>query len=150
MKAATKKDYGVSLYDGDLSNGLANILATLLAQNFENFPERVKIARRMPRPVAVYSTDTDSTATIVFGAEEAVIYNDLVGRPSVLVKATVDQILDVSQLKMVGSGLVPVGFFTRRGVRVLGEIAKHRLVVKGLLTHTVMSLQLIALLSIAE
>ncbi|MET8249563.1 hypothetical protein ABZV31_37500 [Streptomyces sp. NPDC005202] len=146
----TEKTYGVSLYDGDLSNGLANILGTLLTQNFEKFPERVKIAWRMPRPVAVYSKDTDSTATIVFGTDEAVIYNDLVGRPSVLVKATVDQILDVSQLKMVGSGLIPVGFFTKRGLRVLGEIARHRLIVKGLLTHTVTSLQLIALLSIAE
>lgn len=146
MKAA----YPVRLYDGDDANGVASILGTLLQQNFDNFPSRVKIARRMPRPVAVVSTDTDSVATIVFGAEEAVVYNDIVGRPSVTVKATVDQILDVSQLKMKAGGLVPVGFFTKRGMGVLGNILAHRLVVKGLLTHTVTALQFIALVSIAS
>lgn len=140
--------YTTEMYDGDDANGVANILATLLAQNFENFPKRVKIARRMPRPVAVYSTDTDTSATIVFSKDQATIYNGIAGRPSVIVKATVDQILDVSQLKMVGAGLIPVGFFTKRGFKVLGQILVHKLVVKGLLTHTITSLQLIALVSV--
>ncbi|GAA5117539.1 hypothetical protein [Haloechinothrix salitolerans] len=140
--------YSTSLYDGDEANGVANILAVLLEQNFVNFPNRIRIARRMPRPVAIYSTDTDTSATIVFAKDEAVIYNGIVGRPSVLVKATVDQITNVSQLKMIGSGLIPVGFFTKRGMGVLGQILAHKLVVKGLLTHTVTALQLIALLSV--
>lgn len=140
--------YPFALYDGAEANGVANILATLLQQNLQNFPERVSIARRMPRPVAVYSTDTDTAATIVFGKHDGTIYNGLVGRPSVLVKATVDQITDVSQLKMVGAGLVPVGFFTQRGLRVLFDILRHQLVVKGLLKHTVTALQFIALVSV--
>jgi hypothetical protein len=151
MKADTNAaaSYRAVTADGDEANGLASILATLLGQNFEAFPSRHAIARRMPRPVTVYSTDTDAYATIEFRQDRAVIRNGVVGRPSVTVKATVDQILDVAQLKMVGSGLVPVGFFTRRGLKVLGNIVSHRLVVKGLLTHTVTALQLIALLSVA-
>jgi hypothetical protein len=125
------------------------ILSTLLQQNFENFPSRVKIARRMPRPVAVVSTDTGDIATIVFGSTEAVVYNDVVGRPSVTVRATLAQIIDVSQLQMKAGGLLPLGFFTKRGLRVLGDILRHRLVVKGLLTHTITALQFIALVSIA-
>jgi hypothetical protein len=121
----------------------------LLQQNFDNFPSRVKIARRMPRPVAVVSTDTGDFATIVFGSSEAVVYNGTVGRPSVTVLATVDQIVDVSQLQMKAGGLLPLGFFTKRGLRVLGNILAHKLVVKGLLTHTVTALQFIALVSIA-
>ena len=142
--------YKVEVVDGDEANGVAGILGSLLQQNFEKFPDRAAIARRMRRPVGVYSKDTDEAATIVFGREGAVIHNGLVDKPSVIVKATVNQILDVAQLKVVGKGLVPVGFVTKRGLHVLGEILKRRLVVKGLLTHTFASLRTIALVSIAE
>ncbi|MGQ0615439.1 MAG: hypothetical protein ACT4PW_00355 [Acidimicrobiia bacterium] len=140
--------YGVELYDGDNANGVSSILQTLLSQNFTNFPDRVAIARRMPRPVAVYSFDAEDASTLVFGADKCTIYNGLVAKPSVVVKATVDQILDVSQLKMAVSGLLPLGFFTKRGFGVLWEIAKHKLVVKGLIKHPFVSLQFIGLVSI--
>lgn len=150
MTSADTVQYHVSLYDGDNANGVANIVATLLTQNLENFTARVKIARRMARPVTIYSSDTESACTIVFGSDVAVVYNDVVGRPSVTVMATVNQILDLSQLKVIGRGLLPVGFFTKRGLSVLAAILTHRLIVKGLLLHTVASLRTIALLSVVE
>ncbi|MGQ0464449.1 MAG: hypothetical protein ACT4QG_03910 [Sporichthyaceae bacterium] len=122
----------------------------LMAQNFVSKPELIKVAQKMKRPVAVISTDTDEEATLVFSQEGVVIHNGIVGKPSVAVHATVDQILDVSQLKMKAGGLLPVGFFTKRGGKVLGQIATHKLVVKGLLTHTVSSLRTIALVSVAD
>lgn len=132
------------------ANGVASILHMLLMQNFANKPELVKIARKMKRPVAIFSTDTDAVATLEFDEDGVTIHNGVVGKPNVAVHATVDQILDVSQLTMKAGGLLPVGFFTKRGAKVLGQIAAHRLVVKGLLTHTVASLRTIALLSIAD
>ena len=147
---AVHEAYKVEVADGDDANGVASILGSLLQQNFEKFPQRAAIARRMRRPVGVYSKDTDQAATIIFGREGAVIHNGLIEKPSVTVHATVNQILDVAQLKMIGGGLVPVGFFTKRGMHVLAEILKHQLVVKGLLTHTIASLRTIALVSIAE
>ncbi|WP_182378917.1 hypothetical protein [Nocardioides sp. WS12] len=148
MPTTTTSNYPVSLYDGDDANGVANIVAMLIQQNLENYPARVKTARRMPRPVTIYSTDTDSACTIVFGTDEAVVFNDVVGKPNVTVIATVDQILDVSQLEMKAGGLLPVGFFTKRGMKVLGNILTHKLVVKGLLTHTLSSLRTISLVSV--
>lgn len=148
MDTKSESPYKVTAYEGDDANGVADILATLLQQNFDNFPSRVKIARHIRRPVAVVSTDAEAIATIVFGPDKAVVYNDVEGRPSVTVKATVNQILDVSQLKMKAGGLLPVGFFTKRGMTVLGNILRHRLVVKGLLLHTLTSLRFIALVSI--
>lgn len=139
--------YTFALHD-DPPNGVSRILANLLTQNLEKFPARRRVARRIPRPVAVHSTDTDSTATIEFGPTGGTVYNDLVGRPSVIVKASVAQILDVSQLRMRGGGLLPVGFFTKRGLRVLRQILTRKLVVTGLLTHTVTALQFIALVSV--
>lgn len=145
-----EKGYAVTMYDGQDANGVAGIVGMLLGQNLENFPSRVKFARRISRPVSIYSTDTETACTIIFGSEEAVVYNDIVGKPAVTVMASVDQILDVSQLPMKAGGLVPVGFFTGRGMSVLGEILKHKLVVKGLLTHTVTALRTIALVSVVD
>lgn len=144
------RTYAVTCHDGDEANGVASILSMLLSQNFAAKPELVAVARRMSRPVAVLSTDTGFEATLEFGQDGVVLRNGVHGNPSVAVHATVEQILDVSQLSMKAGGLVPVGFFTRRGVRVLGQILSHKLVVKGLLTHTVSSLRTIALLSVAD
>lgn len=141
--------YTVKTHDDD-PNGVANILSMLLTQNFAAKPDLVAVAKRMKRPVAVVSTDTDTQATVDFGHDGVTVYNGVMGDPSVIVYGTVDQILDVSQLKMKAGGLLPVGFFSRRGGRVLGQIVRHKLVVKGLLSHTVASLRTIALVSVAD
>lgn len=145
-----ERTYAVSLYDGDDANGVADIVGMLLDQNFEAFPERIKVARKISRPITIYNPDSDNTCTIVFGTDNAVVYNDVVGEPIVTVIATVDQILNVSQLQMKAGGLIPTGFFTKRGFGVLGAILAHKLVVKGLLTHTVTALRTIALVSVVE
>jgi hypothetical protein len=141
-----QQGYAVNL-DPD-ANGVTGILGSLLGENFTNFPDRSRIAGRVRKPVAVYSVDTDESTTVAFDAGEAVLRNGIVGKPAVTVKATVEQILAVSELKMVGGGLVPVGFFTKRGLGVLGQIARHKLVVKGLIKHPLTSLRFIALVSI--
>jgi hypothetical protein len=143
-----ERAYTVASQD-DQPNGLVNVLVALLSQNLENFPARRAIATRMSRPIAVYSTDTDQVATVRFERDQAFVSNGIVGRPSVAVHATVAQVLDVAQLQMRAGGLVPVGFATARGMRVLGQILRHKLVVKGLLTHTISSLRFIALISVA-
>ncbi|AII10861.1 hypothetical protein [Rhodococcus opacus] len=143
--------YEITLYDDDDdANGVANILATLLQQNIQTHPNRIDVARHIARPVGVFSTDTNASATIIFRRDHAVICNDIVNKPAVVVWATVGQILDVAQLKMNAGGLLPVGFFTRRGLTVLGHILTRRLVVKGLLTHPATALRMIAMLSVAS
>jgi hypothetical protein len=142
--------YPVTMVDGSDANGVASLLGTLLEQNFVSFPDRVRTARKVPRPVMVHSLDTGEEATLVFYPDRLDVYNGRVGRPSVTVKATVEQVLDVVELKMRRGGLLPVGFFTARGARVLGAMLRHRLVVKGLIRHPVTALAFIALASTVE
>jgi hypothetical protein len=142
--------YPVTLYDDAEANGIAHVVGDLLNQNLEQYRSRVTVAHRMSRPVTILSTDTDSACTIVFGRDGAVVYNDVVGRPSVTVKATVDQILNLSQLRMKAGGLLPVGFFSTLGGRVLFEILRRKLVVKGLLSHPITALRTIALVSVVD
>ncbi|EHB56190.1 hypothetical protein MycrhDRAFT_3384 [Mycolicibacterium rhodesiae JS60] len=143
-------DYPVNLDDGAEANGIAGVVATLLTQNFETFPERIRLARSLTRPVSVSGSDIDSTCTISCGPRAVTVFNDVVGQPSVTVTATVDQILDLSQLKMMASGLVPVGFLTKRGVGILSAIVSGNLKVRGLITHPITALRVIALLSVVS
>ncbi|GAB3230965.1 hypothetical protein [Mycolicibacterium hippocampi] len=142
--------YEVAKHDGSNANGVVDIVSMLLGQNFASYPKRIAIAQRISRPISVYSADTDTACTAVFGTDGATVYNDIQGRPSVTVKATVDQILDVSQLEMKAGGLWPAGFFTKRGLGVLGSIATGKLVVRGLFIHPITALRFIALMSIVE
>lgn len=141
--------YDVKLYDGDEANGVASIVATLLDQNMNGIPGRIAIARRMPRPICIYSLDAEDACTVSFRRNDCIVYNGIVGHPSVLVKATTDDIIEVSQLRMDLSGLVPTSLlFTPRGMKILLQILKHKLVVKGLILHPITSLQVIGLFSI--
>lgn len=150
MSQPATRDYPVNLNDGPDANGIAGVVATLLTQNFETFPARIQLARTLTRPVTIRASDIDSTCTISCGSRAVTISNDVVGKPVVTVTATVDQILDLSQLKMKASGLLPVGFFTKRGLRILAAIATGNLRVRGLITHPITALRVIALLSVVS
>lgn len=142
--------YPVTLHEESEANGVAQIIGALLSQNLEQYPSRVKIAHRMSRPVAISSTDIGSSCTTVFGSDGAVVHNDVVGRPSVTVLATVDQIMSLSKLRMKAGGLLPVGFLSAPGGRVLLQILTRNLVVKGLFLHPLTALRTIALVSVAD
>lgn len=148
MSHPATPDYPVNLEDGPDANGIASVVATLLTQNFETFPTRIKLARSLTRPITISGSDIDSTCTINCGSRDVIISNDVVGEPSVTVTATVEQILDLSQLKMKAYGLLPIGFLTKRGLRVLAAIASGNLKVRGLVTHPITALRVIALLSV--
>jgi hypothetical protein len=150
MPHPTTGDYPVTLEDGPDANGIAGVVATLLAQNLEAFPARVRLARKLTRPVTITGKDIDSTCTISCSSQDVTIANDVVGRPSVTVTATVEQILDLSQLPMRASGLLPVGFLTKRGLRILAAIASGNLRVRGLITHPISTLRVVALLSVVS
>lgn len=150
MPHPAASDYPVNLDDGAEANGIAEVVAMLLVQNFETFPTRIRLARKLTRPVSINASDVDSTCTISCSSRAVTVFNDAVGQPSVTVKATVDQILDLSQLKMKAFGLLPVGFFTKRGMHILAAIATGKLRVRGLLTHPITALRVIALLSVVS
>src|SRR5437879_9681817 len=97
MVTAAQKRYPVKV-DPE-ANGVTGILGSLLDENFTNFPDRSHIARRMRKPVAVYSVDTDESTTAVFDTTEDVLRNGIVGKTVVTVQATVEQKLAQVGLK---------------------------------------------------
>ncbi len=88
--------YPVTLYDDAEANGIAHEVGDQLGQNLEQFRSRIKVARRMSRPVAVVGIDAGGTCTVVFGRDGAVVHNDVVGRPSVTVRAADPAVADLA------------------------------------------------------
>lgn len=141
--------YRFVLYDAE-PNEVANALGALLDQNVRRCPARRGTARRIPRPVAVHDTDTDTTATVAWEQDRATVYNDLAGRPSIVVWADTSRLRDIWRLRVAAGGLAPAGLATGHGRHVIGQILTRRIRIKGLLCHPVTALQFLSLLSPAE
>jgi hypothetical protein len=145
--------YRFELYDAE-PNDVARALAALLDRNIDRCPARARTARRIPRPVVVHDTDTDTTATVAWEQDRATVYNDLAGRPSIIVRADTDRLRDVWRLPVTGGGPRPddtaTGSKLAAGRHSLGQIAGRRIRVTGLLRHPLTALQFLSLLSRAE
>jgi hypothetical protein len=150
--------YRFELYDAE-PNAVARALAALLDQNVARCPTRARTARRIPRPVVVHDTNTDTTATLACEQDRATVYNDLAGRPSIIVRADTEQLREVWHLPLTGeppqvdgqtSGEPPTGGEPAAGRHILGRIAGRRIRVIGLLRHPLTAGRVLSLFSTAE
>ncbi len=149
MTQTTEDLYNCTFYSDSDANGLATLTGLLLQENFESFPGRRKIAARMARPVAMRESSSGTACTVLFGSDKALVLNDIAGLPSVtVIDVTGDQLMAVSQLRMRAGGLLPTGFFSKQGMAVIRAILRKELIVKGLITHPITVLRLIALMSV--
>jgi hypothetical protein len=150
--------YRFELYDAE-PNAVARALAALLDQNVARCPTRARTARRIPRPVVVHDTNTDTTATLACEQDRATVYNDLAGRPSIIVRADTEQLREAWHLPLTAeppqvdgetSGEPPTGGEPAAGRHILGQIAGRRIRVIGLLRHPLTAGRVLSLFSTAE
>lgn len=150
--------YRFELYDAE-PNAVARALAALLDQNVARCPTRARTARRIPRPVVVHDTNTDTTATLACEQDRATVYNDLAGRPSIIVRADTEQLREAWHLPLTGeppqvdgetSGEPRTGGEPAAGRHILGQIAGRRIRVIGLLRHPLTAGRVLSLFSTAE
>jgi hypothetical protein len=150
--------YRFELYDAE-PNAVARALAALLDQNVARCPTRARTARRIPRPVVVHDTNTDTTATLACEQDRATVYNDLAGRPSIIVRADTEQLREAWHLPLTAeppqvdgetSGKPPTGGEPAAGRHILGQIAGRRIRVIGLLRHPLTAGRVLSLFSTAE
>ena len=141
--------FTVTCSGGEEANGIANIMQALLAQNFANKPHLVKVARKMRHPVTIVNTDTETECTIDFANDGITIYNGIVGEPNIAFYVNSDQLLQLSQMKVRAGGKLPTGLLSPRSP-VLRQILGRKIVVKGLLGHSLASGRAFALLSLAD
>lgn len=141
-------DYQVQVADD--VNGTGAVLFALISEKVAKDPRVADVARVIGRPVTVRNMDDGAEATVVPGLITTRIINGSTANPIVCVEATVDQLLDLSQLEMRRGGLWPIGLFTGRGLRILLQIASGKLRVRGLFRHPFAVFRFIALVSVAS
>lgn len=149
-EAVSASGYRFELYDAE-PNDVARALAALLDHNVNSCPARARAAGRIVRPVVVHDADTDTTATLACERDRATVYNDVAGRPSIIVRAGTDRLREIWRLQGNGVGSPPAGAATGSelaAVRyILGQWVHRRIRVTGLLRHPFTALQLLSLLS---
>lgn len=150
-------DYSVSLDDEQDANSTARLVEFLLNRNLQSDHAPITLAQKISRPVAILNTTSGRSCTVVFGPQGAVVYNQLVGRPAVTIRASLDQILNLSQIRVSASGLsqirvklsavIVVVLRSTPGRRLLRDLRARKMVVNGLLRHPVTALRAMVLLS---
>jgi hypothetical protein len=101
----------------------------------------------------VHDTNTDTTATLACEQDRATVYNDLAGRPSIIVRADTEQLREAWHLPLTAEPPRVDGETSGEpaaGRHILGQIAGRRIRVIGLLRHPLTAGRVLSLFSTAE
>ena len=119
----------IDLAPGADENGLAMMLATLMAQNLEDHPERQRTFARLRGRVAIVAVDAEVSLTLEFQRGRVVVHDGIVGIPDLTLRGESEPIGDMSRMESVGPFPDPRGEVNRAMWKALRE---RRLRVFGL------------------
>ncbi len=77
--------------------GFAGMMGTLLEQNLQAHPERVRILERMQGRLTMEASDIEARATFVFGDGRVLVHDGFDGIPDVLIRAPSEEMMRLSQ-----------------------------------------------------
>ncbi|MDQ3037057.1 MAG: hypothetical protein M3Y87_31980 [Myxococcota bacterium] len=111
----------IELAPGADENGLATMLATLMAENLASHPERVRTLGRLAGRVAIVAEDADVALTLEFRRGRVVLHDGIVGIPDLTIRGGAEQIGDMSRMESVGPLPDPRGEVNRAMWRALRD-----------------------------
>lgn len=111
----------VELAPGADENGLATMLATLMAQNLADHPERERHLARLRGRVAIVAEDADVALTIELRRGRAIFHHGIVGIPDLTIRGGFEQIGDMSRMESLGPIPDPRGEINRAMARAVRE-----------------------------
>ena len=111
----------VELSPGADENGLATMLATLMAQNLADHPERGRIFARLRGRVAIIAEDAGVSLTMEFRRGRVVVHDGIVGLPDLTLRGGFEQIGDMSRMESLGPLPDPRGPVNRAMARALRD-----------------------------
>jgi hypothetical protein len=112
----------VELAPGAGDNGLANMMATMMAQNLADHPERETTFARLGGRVALVAEDAEVALTMRFSRGRATVYDGIVGIPDVTVRGTAEVLGSLSLMETNRLGLPdPRGEVNRQLARALRD-----------------------------
>lgn len=109
----------IELSPGAADNGLAQMLATLLAQNLADRPERARALERLAGRLAIVAEDADVSVTIELRRGRVVLHDGIVGIPDVTIRGGFQEIGDLPRMERLGPLPDPRGSVNRALLRAL-------------------------------
>src|SRR5262245_53615389 len=97
------------------------MLATLMAQNLADHPERGRAFARLAGRVAIVAEDAGVALTLEFQRGRLVVHDGIVGIPDLTIRGGFEQIGDMSRMENIGPFPDPRGEVNRAMVRALRE-----------------------------
>lgn len=80
-------------------NGLANMLATIMRQNLDDHPERVRVLEGLEGRLAIFAEDAEVAITWVFDRGRATVHDGIVGIPDLTIRGGFEPIGDMSRME---------------------------------------------------
>lgn len=111
----------IELAPGADDNGLATMLATLMAQNLADHPDRARTLGRLAGRIAIIAEDADVALTIELRRGRTVFHDGIVGIPDLTIRGGFEQIGDMSRMESLGPLPDPRGEVNRAMARALRE-----------------------------
>lgn len=111
----------IELAPGADENGLATMLATLMAQNLADHPERASAIARLRGRVAIVAEDAGVALTIELARGRVVMHDGIVGIPDLTIRGGFEQIGDMSRMESIGALPDPRGPVNRAMARAVRE-----------------------------
>lgn len=127
-------------------NGLAVMLAQLLEQNMEEHPEKKKLFSWLRGSVAISAPDAEVDLTMFFNRGSCVVFDGIVGKPDLHVRASSDDILGLSNIPLK-FGLPDV--LSNQAQDLVKKLLTRKIQVQGLAFHPVSLAILTNILSVA-
>jgi hypothetical protein len=124
--------FQIELAKGTESEGLPEMLATLLRQNLEQKPYKLKDFNALDIVVGLKVTDLEVEMTLVFRNGRLVIYDGLVIDPKLLITTDSEGMFDLNLIH-IRFGLP--WYLDAQGRKVLKSLLSGRLKIRGMLTH---------------
>ncbi|NIO04915.1 MAG: hypothetical protein GTN74_09950 [Proteobacteria bacterium] len=124
--------FQIELAKGTESEGLPEMLATLLRQNLEQKPYKLKDFNALDIVVGLKVTDLEVAMTLVFRHGHLVIRDGLVMDPKLLITTDSEGIFDLNLIR-IRFGLP--WYLDAQGRKVLKSLLSGRLKIRGMLTH---------------
>lgn len=102
-------------------NGLALMLATLMAENLEAHPKRSRTFARLAGRVAIVAEDAGVSLTIEFQRGRAILHDGIVGIPDLTIRGGAEEIGEMSRMESIGPLPDPRGQVNRAMWQALRE-----------------------------
>jgi hypothetical protein len=143
----------ITLAAGAGENGLAVMLADLLRQNLESKPQKARDMEAMTGRIALLAEDAEVALTLRFDHGKLTVYDGVVGVPDVIVRASSDVVLALSNVPITRRWGLPIpNYRDREGRKVLREVfaamRKGTMKVDGGALHAGLMLHLTRIMSV--